>query len=81
MRPLLYEFGNSTWRRRMAWLRARVAPTGHSVAFFADVAGGVFNESFPAVEPFPARALLVPLHGTIALDAPLPTDVTILSDV
>ena len=66
--PLLYEFGNTTWRRRIAWLRASVARAGATVAVFADVVGGVFNETFPAVHPFPARALLVPLHGRIALD-------------
>jgi hypothetical protein len=43
-------------------------PSGHHVAFFADEPGGVFNESFPAVHPFPARALLVPLQGRLAVD-------------
>ena len=66
--PLLHEYGNSTWRRRMQWMRTRLAPSGHAAAFFADVAGGVFNETFPAAHPFPARALIVPLHGLIAVD-------------
>lgn len=61
--PLLAQYGNSTWRARMAALRRRLATAGHAhAAFFADVAGGVFYEAFPSVHPFPvpyeARALL-----------------------
>ena len=65
--PLLREFGNSTWRRRMAWLR-RHAGTNR-VAFFADSAGGVFSETFPDVGTFPLRIQLVPLHGLLAVDS------------
>ena len=67
--PVLAEYGEAKWRARFAWLRARLEASGHRAAFFADAAGGVFNESFPAIEPFPARALLVPLDGKVALDA------------
>ena len=65
VRPLLHEFGNTTWRRRFAWLHARLARSAHQVAFFADAPNGVFRQAFPAVHSFPARALIVPLHGRI----------------
>jgi hypothetical protein len=68
IRPLLGEFGNATWRRRYAWLRARLSLSNHSAAFFADESGGVFNETFPSLAPFPARALVLVLGGTIAVD-------------
>ena len=68
VRPLLREFGTAEWRRRMAWLRARLADANYTVAFFADSPGGVFNESFPAMAPFPARVVLVPLQGRLAVD-------------
>ena len=63
VRPLLYEYGARPWRARMRWLRQRLA--NHTVAFFADAAGGSFEETFPAVGGFPARALLVPLDGRL----------------
>ena len=52
----------------MRWLRTKLAGSTHRIAFFADAPGGVFNESFPAVAPFPALTLLVPLHGRLELD-------------
>lgn len=52
----------------MSYRRSKLAPSGHQIAFFADTPGGVFNESFPSVHPFPARALLVPLQGQLAID-------------
>ena len=68
VRPLLAEFGNSTWRSRINWLRTRLRATNHTIACLADVPGGSFYESFPVVDPFPARALVVPLQGQVAVD-------------
>ena len=73
MRPLLRELGNATWRARVDWLRQRVHASNHSIACLCDTPGGTFNESLPSVEPFPARALIVPLRGAIAVDVQGPT--------
>ena len=66
--PLLSEYGARAWRLRMRWLRRRLG--GLDVAFFADARGGSFEETFPAVGRFPARALLVPLDGRIRAHTP-----------
>ena len=68
MLPLLSEYGARAWRLRMRWLRRRLG--GLDVAFFADARGGSFEETFPAVGRFPARALLVPLDGRIRAHTP-----------
>ena len=68
VRPVIEEYGNATWRARVGSLRARLRASNHTLACLADVAGGTFYESFPKVDPFPARALVVLLHGRIAVD-------------
>jgi len=70
VRPLLREFGTAMWRGRMSWLRTRLAASAHTIVFFADSPGGVFNESFPDMMPFPAHVFLVPLQGNLAVDTP-----------
>ena len=66
--PLLRVYGNSVWRARVRWLRRRLQQVNHSVAFFADTAGGSFDETFPRIDPFPAQALLLPLDGHVILE-------------
>ena len=46
----------------------QLLPCRRSVAFFADISGGTFDETFPQVDPFPVQALLVPLDGYIRLE-------------
>lgn len=66
--PLLYDYGARPWRARMRWLRRRLG--GLDVAFFVDARGGSFEETFPAVGSFPARALLVPFDGRMRVRTP-----------
>ena len=65
--PMIYEYGDAVWRARMTWLRSRLEPSGGVAFFFAERVGSVFAEAFPAITPFPARALLVPLDGYVEL--------------
>lgn len=66
--PLLSDYGARPWRARVRWLRRRLG--GLDVAFFAHARGGSFDEAFPAVGSFPARALLVPLDGRLLVRTP-----------
>ena len=68
--PLLSEFGETRWRRRQRALERRLKAAGRQVYFFADTRGGVFRDTYPAVAPFAATAMLVPLHGRLRVSTP-----------
>jgi len=69
--PVIRDFGNVTWRRRMRALGAALRSSGHVVAFFADVPDGApFTESYPSIDAFPARALVLPLSGRLRVTTP-----------
>ena len=44
---------------------AYIGQQNHEVAFFADVAGGSFQETFPRVDGLPVHAYLVLLDGAV----------------